>query len=240
MWTSSKLFKIVIGIVVVFTFVISVICFIDAGWSYDRFKSAFSKNKLMSDHVTHEPYSNENIIDHMINDTSQMISENELEYNRVFKFLKYLQPRLSDEIANEFTKQVIKQAKLKGFPPELICALIFIESSCIPEAISPTNHGDGPMQVNTDVHIILIESLGHTREDMFKIGPNIEVGCSILREYYNKTHSIRKALKRYVGGNEVKYVLDILALYVDSQIDIPPKKKHKLSQKRLTYNKTIG
>ena len=175
-----------------------------------------------------------NIIDHLINDVDQMISEEELEHNMVFKFLKHLQPRLSDDVADEIATKVIKQAELKGFPPELICSLIYIESSCIPTAISPTNHGDGLMQINTNVHILLIERLGFNREDMFKIGPNIEVGCSILREYYDKTHSIRKALKRYVGGNETKYMLDILAWYVDSQINIP-QKPHKLSQKRLSY-----
>jgi len=201
-------------------------------WSLKNFKRSIGAVEVeASIHVDDQTI---NIIDHLINDVDQMISEEDIEYNKVFKFLSYLQPRLSEDVADEITSHVIKQAKLKGFPPELICSLIYIESSCISTAISPTNHGDGLMQVNTNVHILLIDRLGYVREDMFKIGPNIEVGCSILREYYDKTHSIRKALKRYVGGNETKYVIDILAWYVDSQIDIP-QKPHKLSQKKLSY-----
>ena len=201
-------------------------------WSLKNFKDSIGAVEVeASIHVDDQTI---NIIDQMINNVDQMISEEELKHNRVFKFLKHLQPRLSDHVADEIATKVIKQAKLKGFPPELICSLIYIESSCIPTAISPTNHGDGLMQINTNVHISLIKSLGYVRGDMFKIGPNIEVGCRILREYYDKTHSIRKALKRYIGGNETKYVLDILARYVDSQINIP-QKPHKLSQKKLSY-----
>ena len=222
--------KIKLSIVLIIVLVVGFFYIND--WSLKKFKiSVVSVEAEASIHVDDQTI---NIVDHLINNVDQMISGEDIEHNRVFKFLKHLQPRLSDVAADEIATKVIKQAELKGFPPELICSLIYIESSCIPTAISPTNHGDGLMQVNTNVHILLIDRLGYVREDMFKIGPNIEVGCSILREYYDKTHSIRKALKRYVGGNETKYMLDILAWYVDSQINIP-QKPHKLSQKRLSY-----
>jgi len=213
MWTSSKLFKIVIGIVVVFTFVISVICFIDKGWSVVHFKSAFSKKKVA---VIGVPCDNTiNIIDDIVNDINEF--DKEFELNRIIKCCQDLQPRLDTDLARLIAKSIIKHGKEFGFPPELLCSLIFRESAFNTVAVSSASCL-GLMQINPKAHGDKIKRLGLEYNDLCKIDNNIRLGCMILREYYDKSHSIRKALHRYVGGKETQYVLDILGEFANSQI----------------------
>jgi len=155
-----------------------------------------------------------------------ILSDNITEYDKatvdktivIVSLITELQPRIDPAVAGLIGKAIVNNSIEFGFPPELITAVIHRESSFNILAVSSAKCL-GLMQINPKAHADKIERFGWSYYDLSKIDNNIKLGCMILREYYNSTKSIRKALKRYVGGNEVKYVLDILGVYATSQVE---------------------
>lgn len=107
-------------------------------------------------------------------------------------------------------------------PPEFIVSVIFRESS-FKSTTTSTANCLGLMQINPKAHQDKIKKMGITRDEIFYIDNNIHLGCWILRDYINKTKSVDKALKRYVGGNLQKYVNDVLRIYSNLMINVGDK-----------------
>jgi soluble lytic murein transglycosylase-like protein len=77
-------------------------------------------------------------------------------------------------------------------PARIVGSLVYVESSCNPEAISPAG-AIGIMQINTHVW--------KTRKDLTDPTTNIEIGTAILAKYV-KQSGLREGLHRYNGlGN---------------------------------------
>jgi soluble lytic murein transglycosylase-like protein len=117
---------------------------------------------------------------------------------------KLMEPRLRPIVKDqserlEILKQVYCETHRAGearLPPGLVMALIAIESRFDRWAVSATG-AVGLMQVMP----FWPEKLGMRRYELVRVGPNLRMGCAILRYYLGHEHNdVRKALARYNGS----------------------------------------
>ena len=107
--------------------------------------------------------------------------------------------RLGDQVADpELRIQILQtahqQAKRAGLPPEMVLAVIDIESAFDPFAVSSAG-AQGLMQVMP----FWRKELGRRR--LMDIRDNLLMGCTILKYYYDKERGDwMKALARYNGS----------------------------------------
>ncbi len=93
-------------------------------------------------------------------------------------------------------KTVHYEATRAGLPPELVLALIEVESNFDRFAISYAG-ARGLMQVMP----FWLEEIGRPDDDLFDIRTNLRMGCTILRLYLDREHGDRtRALARYNGS----------------------------------------
>jgi len=135
----------------------------------------------------------------------------------IVPIIKRLRPQLDDKIIEEISQAIVKYSREYRFPPEFITHLINRESGF--DVLAVSNKGaSGLMQVLPKYHEDKMKKMGITNGQLFHIDNNIKLGCWILREYYNDTGSIEKALTKYVGGNHNGYINDILNGYTNETI----------------------
>lgn len=103
------------------------------------------------------------------------------------------------------TNIVLEAGHKYGVDPEVIAAIIVVESSARIKAIS--KGGDyGLMQVRWKVHKKDIQRKFpniKTAEDLLNPYNNIMVGTGIFARYRSQKKTLREALIRYSGGNRV-------------------------------------
>lgn len=128
-----------------------------------------------------------------------------------------LRPQLDPIVAEEISKAVGKYSQEYRIPPQFIVHIINRESTFNTLAVSSAG-AVGLMQVLPKYHKDKMEKIGITHDQLFHIDPNIRLGCKILRDYYNETGSIDKALTKYVGGNHKTYIEDILEGFANEMI----------------------
>lgn len=138
----------------------------------------------------------------------------------IVPIINKLRPQLDNKIVEEIAGSIIKYSREYRLPPEFITYLIKRESGFNVLAVSKAG-AVGLMQIMPSAHKDKIKKMGITNGDIYHIDNNIRLGCWILREYYNDTGSIEKALTKYVGGNHNGYINDILIGYTNETI---PKK----------------
>jgi len=93
-------------------------------------------------------------------------------------------------------KTVHYEATRAGLPPELVLALIEVESNFDHFAISRAG-ARGLMQVMP----FWLEEIGRPDDDLFDIHTNLRMGCTILRLYLDREKGDRtRALARYNGS----------------------------------------
>ncbi len=117
---------------------------------------------------------------------------------------KLMEPRLRSLVHEEserldILKQVYCETHRTGttrLPPGLVMAVMAIESRFDRWAVSSSG-AVGLMQVMP----FWPEQLGMRRYELVHVGPNIRMGCAILRYYLQYEHNdVRKALARYNGS----------------------------------------
>ncbi len=139
----------------------------------------------------------------------------------VVPILIKLRPQLDHAVAEEISKAIIKYSTEYRLPPEFVVHLMKRESGFNTLATSKAG-AVGLMQVMPKAHKDKMKELGITSAQLFHIDNNVRLGCMILRDYYNLTGSIEKALKRYVGGSHATYTQDILIGYTNETIPLKP------------------
>lgn len=88
------------------------------------------------------------------------------------------------------------EASRVGLPPELILAIIEVESNFDRYAISVVG-ALGLMQVMP----FWLEEIGRPDDNLLHIDTNLRYGCTILKYYYDKENGdLRRALGRYNGS----------------------------------------
>lgn len=96
----------------------------------------------------------------------------------------------------ELLKQVHYEAKRAGLQPELVLAVIEVESNFNPYAISSAG-ARGLMQVMP----FWLTKIGKPGDSLFRIHTNLRFGCTILRYYLDKEKgNLHHALARYNGS----------------------------------------
>ncbi len=109
--------------------------------------------------------------------------------------------RLSKKLPNagyrlELLKQVHYEAKRAGLQPELVLAVIEVESNFNPYAISSAG-ARGLMQVMP----FWLTKIGKPGDSLFRLHTNLRFGCTILRYYLDKEKgNLHHALARYNGS----------------------------------------
>ena len=113
--------------------------------------------------------------------------------------------RLQRRIRNPFyrvdlLKIVYAEAIRAGLEPELVLALIDVESSFDRFAVSPSG-ARGLMQIMP----FWKKEIGHPQDDLFHPQINLRYGCTILRHYLDRSDGeLWQALVRY-NGSAIRY-----------------------------------
>src|SRR3989344_1612655 len=113
-----------------------------------------------------------------------------------------LEKRVSDHgFRIELLKNVHYEARRAELPPELVLAVIEVESNFSQYAISIAG-ARGLMQVMP----FWLKEIGKPGDSLFRIQTNLRFGCTILKYYLQKEKgNLHAALKRYNGTRESKY-----------------------------------
>ena len=117
------------------------------------------------------------------------------------QWLQRMSRRLRHKIPDPFyrlelLKLVHDEAQRAGLEPELVLALIEVESGFDRFAISPTG-ARGLMQVMP----FWKKEIGHPRDNLFHPATNLRYGCTILKYYLDQTGGdLTRALARYNGS----------------------------------------
>lgn len=132
-------------------------------------------------------------------------------------WLTDMSTRLADQVADpeeriEILKRVHLEASRVELPPELVLAVIDVESDFDRYAISVAG-ARGLMQIMP----FWLEEIGRPNDNLIHIGTNLRFGCTILRYYLDiENGDLKRALGRYNGSlGKRKYpnlVLDKLRL----------------------------
>jgi soluble lytic murein transglycosylase-like protein len=105
----------------------------------------------------------------------------------------------------ELLKQIHYEAARAGLAPELVLAVIDVESGFNPYAISSAG-AQGLMQVMP----FWLKEIGRPGDNLFRMQTNLRFGCTILKFYLAKEkNNLYAALKRYNGTREKHYSLKV-------------------------------
>ena len=105
----------------------------------------------------------------------------------------------------ELLKLVHHEANRAGLSPELVLAVIDVESAFNPYAISSAG-AQGLMQVMP----FWLKEIGRPGDNLFRVQTNLRFGCTILKFYLAKErNNLFAALKRYNGTRENRYSLKV-------------------------------
>ncbi len=116
-------------------------------------------------------------------------------------WLTDMSSRLQKRIDNpkerlKILRTVHYEARRAALEPELILALIEVESNYDRFAISSAG-AQGLMQIMP----FWLDEIGHPQDNLFHIGTNIRLGCTILSYYLKREKgNLFKALARYNGS----------------------------------------
>lgn len=135
-----------------------------------------------------------------VRDTASQTIDDVLErmQENAAAFISQHYAKVSEEDALEIVHQAFISGKEHDIDPLLILAIIATESSFNPNAGSSAG-AKGLMQVHAKVHAKRFKEYGGVKA-VHEIEAGIEVGTQILKEYLNKTGSLKGALKYYVGA----------------------------------------
>ena len=108
-----------------------------------------------------------------------------------------LEKRMRDPQARiHLLRQVHYEASRAKLPPELVLAVIDVESAFNPTAVSHAG-ARGLMQVMP----FWLKEIGRPDDDLFDIETNLRMGCTILRHYLDRARGdVTEALARYNGS----------------------------------------
>lgn len=143
----------------------------------------------------------------------------QLQASRVNKLTGYLQEKFQvpDRKAGMIVQAAMENGLEKGLQPELILAVIAVESTFREDAVSPVG-ARGLMQVMPRYHPKKIQKIGGAKR-LFDPESNIFVGAWILEQYLGLSNGdLRQALLRYNGswGNpKSRYADKVLKVYED-------------------------
>ncbi|WP_262967315.1 lytic transglycosylase domain-containing protein [Methylobacter psychrophilus] len=101
-----------------------------------------------------------------------------------------------NQLRHELLRTIYYEAKRSGLDPDLVLAIIRVESNFRKYAISSVG-ARGYMQIM----VFWADIVGEQSSDLFNIKTNLRLGCAILRSYLDKENgNVNRALARYNGS----------------------------------------
>ncbi len=157
----------------------------------------------------------------LINIQNKLISNN-LEIKKfLLDSLYYLNPNIDTQIQIQIVESLIVECKKVNLPPLLVLCLIKEESMFNPLAKSSMG-AIRLMQIIPKFHNNKITKNKLKPNEVYYIKNNIQLGCEILKEYFNDKKNIVEALQKYVGAinkkNASKYIENIINNYITLEI----------------------
>jgi len=116
-------------------------------------------------------------------------------------WLSDMSRRLSNRIPDHsvrlpLLRMIHREARRANLPPELVLAVIDVESGFDRWAVSSVG-AQGLMQVMP----FWLKEIGHPDDSLQEVGTNLRMGCAILRYYLDRERGdLRRALGRYNGN----------------------------------------
>jgi soluble lytic murein transglycosylase-like protein len=128
---------------------------------------------------------------------SQWLNKSERVLAGLMAHNKALAERLNnDRLRRDLLQTIYYEAKRSGLDPDLVLAVIRVESKFRKYAISSAG-ARGFMQVMP----LWTGIVGETSSDLFNLRTNLRLGCAILRSYLDKERgNVHRALARYNGS----------------------------------------
>lgn len=128
---------------------------------------------------------------------TQWIAQTEQKLQLLMRHSKKLAARLQNtQLRLELLNTIYYEAKRAGLDPDLVLAVIQVESNFRKYAISSAG-ARGYMQAMP----WWADIVGEPSSDLFNVKTNLRLGCAILRSYLDKEHgNIHRALARYNGS----------------------------------------
>lgn len=124
--------------------------------------------------------------------------------------LARFRPGLAHDERLDLLLQIHREATRASISPELVLAVIDVESRFDRYAISSVG-AQGLMQVMP----FWLKEIGHPDDNLFVVETNLRLGCTILKYYLDRSNGdVRRALNRYNGTRKRKYadkVFDVLS-----------------------------
>lgn len=117
------------------------------------------------------------------------------------QWLTAMEPRLARFVADPamrvyLLEAIHREARLAGLAPEIVLAVIQVESAFKPDAVSSAG-ALGLMQIMP----FWVAELGRPSDDLFDPTLNLRYGCTILAHYLNiERGDLTRALARYNGS----------------------------------------
>ena len=128
---------------------------------------------------------------------SQWLTKSERVLAGLMAQNKALSERLhNDRLRHDLLQTIYYEAKRTGLEPDLVLAVIRVESNVRKYAISSAG-ARGFMQVMP----FWANIVGETSSDLFNVRTNLRLGCAILRSYLDQERgNLHRALARYNGS----------------------------------------
>jgi soluble lytic murein transglycosylase-like protein len=128
---------------------------------------------------------------------SQWLNKSERMLAGLMAHNQALSERLhNDLLRHELLQTIYYEAKRAGLEPDLVLAVIRVESNFRKYAISSAG-ARGFMQVMP----FWANLVGETSSDLFNLRTNLRLGCAILRNYLDQEQgNLHRALARYNGS----------------------------------------
>lgn len=136
---------------------------------------------------------------------------------RIQKLADYIEENFAVDEAKAYSivTHAIEHGTKNGVKPELVLAVIAVESTFKEDAVS-SQGARGLMQVMPRYHGEAIREIGGEHA-LFRPGPNIRTGTGILVEYLDRANGdLHKALARYNGSSGKRskaYANKVMSMY---------------------------
>jgi soluble lytic murein transglycosylase-like protein len=126
-----------------------------------------------------------------------VFSSEQQAYAWLAEMSRRLEKRIPDkQFRHDFLRTVHYEATRAGLEPEMVLALIQVESGFKKYAVSPVG-ARGFMQVMP----FWVNSIGNANQNLFHLRVNLRYGCTILRHYLDiERGDLYRALGRYNGS----------------------------------------
>lgn len=140
------------------------------------------------------------------------VSDEQLRDERIVQSVLNRYSEISSEEVGKLTKIIVREATNKKIDPKLVAAIVVVESSGNPVAISESK-AVGIMQIHVPTWRSVVD---FTEKNPFDPEVNIDIGTTILSDYLKRYKDLESALVAYEGSHdpaESEYLNKVLEIY---------------------------